>query len=84
VIVSGVSGALRVGCQVAATSASPAAARASTNPVSTSVSKSATSSGVAGTRDSRRSRTAARLNPRLLVFADPTEQSEQTTTLQET
>jgi len=44
---------------------------ASTNPVSTSVSKSASSSGVAGTRDSRKSRTTARLNPRLLVFTDP-------------
>lgn len=40
-----------------------AAARASTNPVSTSVSTSASSSAVAGTRDSRRSRTAARLKP---------------------
>lgn len=44
-------------------SASPAEARASTNPASTSVSNCANSSGLAGDRRSRRSRTTARLNP---------------------
>jgi hypothetical protein len=45
-------------------SAKPADARASTNPASTSVSNSATSSGPAGTRRSRKSRTTASPNPR--------------------
>src|SRR5664279_1956575 len=55
-------------------SASPAEARASTNPDSTSVSKSGSSSPFVGTRCSRRSRTAARANshpstsPRLKTF----------------
>src|SRR5258706_4483540 len=48
-------------------SAGPAAARARTNPASTSVSNAASSSGPAGTRASRRSRTTARLNPSSLV-----------------
>src|SRR6202034_1043838 len=53
------------------TSASPAAARARTNPASTSVSNPASSAGPAGERTSRRSRTTARLNPGLLAFTDP-------------
>jgi hypothetical protein len=44
---------------------SPAAAQARTNPASTLVSNAASSSGPAGTRTSRRSRTMARLNPGL-------------------
>jgi len=44
-------------------SASPAAARARTNPASTPVSNAASSSGPATARASRRSRTTARLNP---------------------
>jgi hypothetical protein len=50
-------------------SANPAAALASTNPDSTSVSNSASSSGLAGARASRRSRTTATLNPSLLAFS---------------
>jgi len=42
---------------------SPAAARASTNPASTSVSNAASSSGPATARASRRSRTTASVNP---------------------
>jgi hypothetical protein len=49
-------------------SASPADARASTNPASTSVSKSASSSGLGGRRTGRRSRTTARANSSLLAF----------------
>ena len=43
---------------------SPAAARASTKPASTSVCSAASSSAVTGARATRRSRTAARLKPR--------------------
>ena len=42
---------------------SPADARASTNPASTSVSNAATSSALDGSRSSRMSRTSARVNP---------------------
>src|SRR6266851_4277687 len=52
-------------------SARPAAARASTNPASTSVSNAASSSGPAGERASRRSRTTAKLNLGPLAFTDP-------------
>lgn len=46
-------------------SASPAAARAITNPASTSVSNPASSSGPSGARCSRRSRSSASGNPHL-------------------
>ncbi len=64
-------------------SANPAADRASTNPASTSVSKSGSSSGLDGARLSRKSRTTAKLNPRLLVFTPPAERSSQTIKLHE-
>ena len=47
---------------------SPADARAKTNPDNTSVSNAASSSSVAGARNSRRSRTAASANPHPLNF----------------
>ena len=49
-------------------SASPADARASTNPASTSVSKASISSAVDGARSSRMSRTSASANPAPPVF----------------
>src|SRR5208282_1968242 len=65
-------------------SASPAAARARTNPASTSVSNAASSSGPAGTRASRRSRTTARLNLGPLTFTDPARSVLETIDPQET
>ena len=59
-------------------SASPAAARASTKPDSTSVSKSASSSGVADARASRRSRTTAKPNPCLHLFSQTAQRSLET------
>ncbi len=56
--------------EVMVASANPAAARARTNPANTSVSRTSSSSGPAGARTSRRSRTTARLNPGPLVFTD--------------
>src|SRR5258705_2000955 len=66
------------------TSASPAAARASTNPASTSVSNAASSAAPAGARASRRSRTAARLNPGPLAFTDPARSALETIDPQKT
>ena len=56
-------------------STNPADARASTNPANTSVSKSASSSSLVGTRCPRRSRTTARANPRPLDFTQDEETS---------
>ncbi|MFG2563209.1 hypothetical protein [Streptomyces sp. NPDC048496] len=56
-------------------SASPAEARANTNPASTSVSNASNSSVEAGGRNSRRSRTAASANPSPLSFTQKVEPS---------
>src|SRR5205823_10859537 len=61
----------------------PADDRANTNPASTSVSKSAICSAVAGRRASRRSRTTARPNPSHLAFTLTANRSPQTTTTQD-
>ena len=61
---------------------SPAAARASTNPASTSVSNAAVSSGPAGTRASRMSRTAASpIRPPAPIFTPVTRTSAGTINL---
>jgi hypothetical protein len=64
-------------------SAKPAAARARTNPASTSVSNAARSSGVAGARATRGSRTTARLNRGPLIFTQTAGTTGKTIDLQE-
>jgi hypothetical protein len=61
----------------------PQAARASTNPASTSVSRASRSSVVTGARATRRSRTAARLDPCLLAFTEPARRTKATIELRE-
>jgi hypothetical protein len=65
-------------------SASPAEARARTNPDSTSVSNRSSSSADAGAQCSRRSRTtASAANPSLLTFDPTANRSDEVRTLQE-